>query len=88
MKAAIERSEAAWKEVREKRGIWENPEVPAGVPTAPSKDATKDSPVVVDSADPQATKYTEEEFAAQPVDDDSTDDELVGAQPEDVRSAV
>ena len=56
MKAAIERSEAAWKEVREKRGIWENPEVPAGVPTAPSKDATKDSPVVIDSADPQATK--------------------------------
>jgi len=62
MKAAIERSEAAWKEVREKRGIWENSEVPAGVGplsgyrTAPSKDAAKDSPVVVDSADPQATK--------------------------------
>ena len=48
--------------MHEKRGIWENSEVLAGVeplsgyPTAPSKDAAKDCPVVVDSADPQATK--------------------------------
>jgi len=53
MKAAIERSEAAWKEVHEKRGIWENSEVPAGVgplsgyPTAPSKDAAAEDPPAV-----------------------------------------